>query len=603
MTKTYRTLLPVFLLIFLLIVDNAAFAQTRIHYKLTMEKPWTHYYSVEMSVAGVTADSLDFKMPVWTPGSYLIREFEKNVEDFKAESASGSELSFYKIDKNTWRVRTDKNDAVVVTYKVYAFTISVRNSFLDESHGFINGTSVFMFVQGMKNLPVSLTIIPYKKWNVISTGLNNTDDGEWKYSAPNYDVLADSPIEIGNQHEIKFEADDVDYTIAMYGRANYEDDQVIEGVKKIVETATSIFGGNPNKKYVFIVHNLDQGGGGLEHLNSATLEVNRWTYKPESSLRRFFSLVSHEYFHLWNVKRIRAAALGPFNYNTENYTHLLWEMEGVTSYYSGQVMLRAGFSNPTSYINGWASTISAMENTPGNRVQSVADASFDAWIKAYRWNENSYNTTISYYTKGMVLGLLLDLEIIHATEGENNYDDVLRYLYDEYYLKLHRGFTDEEYKKAVEKIAGENLDDFFRDYVFGTVPIDYQKFFNYAGIEVIKGPEDDSIPQLGVRLNNRGDKLTISTVIRNTPAYKCGLNVNDEIVAINGYRINKTVYDKILSTSSAGDTLNIMVSRGGIIKSFKVELEKNKNSEYVLRRIDNPSGEQDMVFKKWLRIN
>ena len=353
----------------------------------------------------------------------------------------------------------------------------------------------------MKDLSSTVTIIPYKNWKKISTGLTKISNKGWKFYSPNYDILVDSPFEIGNQKLFYFTAAGIKHTIAMYGYGNYSIDKLIKDMTKIIETETSIVNENPNKEYLFIIHNLNKRSGGLEHLNSCTLDVNRWTYKPESSYLRFLSLVAHEYFHLWNVKRIRPITLGPFNYDKENYTYLLWEMEGVTSYYSTLTMRRAGFLSPKKYLNIIANRyIPTIENQPGNQIQSAANASFDAWIKAYKPNENSYNTTISYYTKGYILGMLLDLKIIHNTKGKRSYDDVLRYLYHEYYKKKNRGFTDKEYIEAVEKTAGENLEDFFNKYVYGTAKINYNKYFNYAGLELIDQPSPNPKPLLGINL-------------------------------------------------------------------------------------------------------
>ena len=422
----------------LIAVPSESYAQIKMDYTLSMSKPYTHYFEVETKVTGLRKAYIDFLMPVWAPGSYLVRDFPKNVEFFKASDESGKNLKFEKINKYTWRVYSHNSDEVKLSYDVYAYEASVRTSFLDEAHGYLNGSSVFMYIENMKDLPSTLKIIPYKDWKKVSTGLNPVEGKKFTFRSPNYDILADSPIEIGNQDIINFKASGVDYSVAMYGKGNYNADTLKKYMTKVIEAETNIFNENPNKHYVFIIHNLTNGSGGLEHLNSTTLEVNRWIY---SNLTRFLSLVAHEHFHLWNVKRIRPIALGPFNYESENYTTLLWEMEGVTSYYSNLILRRTNIITPDNFLNNISGGISYVENTPGNNVQSASEASFDAWIKAYQPNENSYNTTISYYSKGAIIGMLLDLEIMNATDGKKNYDDVLKYLYNEYYKKLKRGFT------------------------------------------------------------------------------------------------------------------------------------------------------------------
>ncbi|MDX5348417.1 MAG: peptidase M61, partial [Hymenobacteraceae bacterium] len=298
-----------------------------------MPEPHTHYFNVEMEMQDIKKKFIDVKMPVWAPGSYLVREFAKNVEDFSATTDNGKKLSWEKINKNTWRIYTQRAEPVKVQYKVYAYELTVRTSFIDASHAYLNGTSVFMYPEGYKNLSSTLTIKPYEKWNTISTALPQAGNDKWTFKADSYDELADSPIEIGTHKVYSFTANGVVHEVAMYGEGNYQPEKLMADMKKVVEEAISVFGELPVKRYVFIVHNTHSGGGGLEHLNSTTLQTNRWAYSPGRSYQGFLGLVAHEYFHLWNVKRLRPEPLGPFNYDAENYTQLLWVSEGFTSFY------------------------------------------------------------------------------------------------------------------------------------------------------------------------------------------------------------------------------------------------------------------------------
>ena len=331
-----------------LLVRFAAAQPDTIFYTLSMEAPHTHYFEVEMTLKGADQDTLDFKMPVWTPGSYLVREFSRHVEAFQAEGQNGKPLDFYKLNKNTWRVISAGEGETTVRYQVYAFERSVRTSFIDLSHAFVSGTSVFMFVEGYEDRPVSLTIQLPEIWKTISTGLEKVSDAT--FIAPDYDIFVDSPIEIGNHEVLRFEAEGGVHEVAMYGQALYNKEKLISDLKAIVEKSVAIFGENPNDYYLFIVHNLDGGGGGLEHLNSTTLHVDRWAYANHRSYTGFLSLAAHEYFHLWWVKRARPAALGPFNYNEENYTTQLWVMEGFTSYYDELLLRRTGHYNEQEYL-------------------------------------------------------------------------------------------------------------------------------------------------------------------------------------------------------------------------------------------------------------
>ncbi len=581
-------MIRLFCFIFSVIFFQSVIAST-VDYEVSMPKPHTHYFEVSMNITDLKKDYIDIQMPTWAPGSYLIREFSKNVENLKAK-AGNKTLETKQLNKNTWRIFSNNATNVNVSYLVYAFDLSVRTSFIDASHGYFNGTSLFMFVDELKNQPTSLKINPYKDWKKISTSLKKISQKEFKYEAPNYDVLVDSPVEIGNHETFSFEAAGVLHHVAMYGEGNYDVAKLKTDMAQVIETATAVFGENPNKEYTFIIHNLTTGSGGLEHLESTTLQVNRWTYMGED-YKGFLSLVAHEYFHLWNVKRIRPDALGPFDYNNENYTDLLWVMEGFTSYYDELLLYRAGIYTEDEIIRKLSGSINSIENQPGNKVMSAAESSFNAWVKGYRPNENSYNTSISYYTKGAVIANMLDLMIINATKGAQSLDDVMRFLYQEYYKKQNRGFNSKEMQQAIEKISGLDLTDFFKKYVNGTETFDYKTIFNYAGFDAVS--YDNSKPSLGLSL--RGN--VIKSITRNSSAYDGGLSVNDEIIAINGFRFNGDV-SELINNMKINDTITVLVSRDDIIQTISFPLKENKSTIYSIIR---NSSEQNEVSKKWLK--
>ncbi|MDZ7936574.1 MAG: hypothetical protein U5M51_16765 [Emticicia sp.] len=352
-----------------------------------MDKPQTHYFDVEMKLSNFDAKTkqqgfLDLKMAVWTPGSYLIREYAKNVESFSVSSDSKAVKSD-KINKNTWRVRllAGINEATV-KYRVYANELTVRTSFIDDSHGYINPACVFMYVNDWRQVSSTINIKPYKNWNTISTALKSL--GNNTFEAANLDELIDSPIEIGTQKVLTFELKGIPHKIAMYGEVKMDEAKVTTDFKKVCETAMSVVGEHPCKDYTFLIHNLAIGGGGLEHLNSTTCQTSRMTYSNDRMYQGFMSLIAHEYFHLWNVKRIRPKALGPFDYENENYTHLLWFSEGCTSFYQSYILRRANMMTPEEYLTKYAAEINTIENQPGNQVQSATESSWDAWIKYYR---------------------------------------------------------------------------------------------------------------------------------------------------------------------------------------------------------------------------
>ncbi|MCS7018393.1 MAG: PDZ domain-containing protein [Cytophagales bacterium] len=575
----------------------------QLSYQLSIDAPHTHYVEVEMRFENLPAALLkrgyvDFKMPVWAPGSYLIREFAKNVEGETAKDLSGNLLKFQKINKNNWRVQLGSAKGVVFSYRVYAFEQSVRTSFVDESHAFISPSGIFMFPDGFVNLPSTLRIKPYKEWKEISCTLEKINGDKYTLRAPNYDELADAPIEIGNHKIISFMAAGVPHQYAMYGVAQYDEQRLIRDTKAIIEAAVEIFGELPCKEYLFIVHNLGGGAtGGLEHLNSTVLAVNRNAYQTPSGYLGFLRLAAHEYFHLWNVKRLRPDVLGPFDYDKENYTRQLWMAEGFTSYYDDLIVRRARLIDENAYLRDLVANINEHENSPGSKVQSVAEASFDAWIKYYRRNENSINSSISYYGSGARVAMLIDLEILHHTKGQKSLDDVMRALYNDTYKKANRGFTEAELKKACELAAGKNMDEIFDNYVYGTAPTDYEKYLAYAGLRLSKIP--DETPSLGMTLADENNRIIVKVTRKDAPAYNDGINVNDEIIAIDGFRMNNAAaVNAYIANRKIGETIKVTLARDGLMREMAVKVGTSGTAQYSIVPVSNPTAEQQVIFRK-----
>ena len=588
-----------------------SYAETELKYTISMEQPHTHYFEVQMEISGLEQESIDIKMATWTPGSYLIREFARKVEDFKVKGDNQAlahhknAMAFRKISKNTWRIDTKHAKKITVQYKVYSFEWTVRTSILDASHAYINAASVLMYIGEQQQLPATVHIKPHSSFREISTSLKPVDRfNKWVLKSPNYDILVDSPIEIGNHEIIDFTAENIPHRFAIYGGGNYDKNRLVEDTKKIVTAAKEVFGEeeHPCEDYTIIVHNTEGAYGGLEHLNSTSLIYPRWNYLPDYKYERWLGLMAHEYFHLWNVKRIHPKALGPFDYENENYTRLLWVMEGTTSYYDDLLLRRADLMKTEKYLKVAAGNVTKMENAPGSRVQSVAEASFDAWIKFYRHDENTNNCCSSYYMNGAVLNMLLDLEIMQLTNGEKSMDDVMSTMYDRYYLKAKRGFTDDEYQAVVEEIAGKKMDDFWKNHIYGVEKPNYTKYFNYVGLHLMDENEGKEELALGVFLGSDKGKLTVKRVSRGTCAYEHGLNVNDELIAINGYRISsKDDVAKLLRGKKAHDRIEVMISRNGEIQTLPIELAHKKDVAYKLVPIESATDAQKALYKKWLR--
>jgi predicted metalloprotease with PDZ domain len=575
-------------------------AQT-IAYQLRMPKPQNHYFEVEMTLSDFKEKELNVKLPVWAPGSYLVREFSKNLNLVKAYDEKNNEIEVVKKTKNTWTIKSNGAKKIKVKYEVYSFELSVRTSFLDLTHGYVSGTGVFMYVDGHKDKKGTLEIVKPSIFKTISTALPKASisiakDGSENFEFANYDQLVDCPIEIGNQVVFDFMASGVKHTVAMYGEGNYDIPSLKRDMAKVIETETAVFGVNPNKEYVFIVHNVVDGQGGLEHCNSTTLSVNRWTYGG-SEYVNFLNLVAHEYFHLWNVKRIRPIELGPFDYDQENYTSLLWVMEGFTSYYDELLLLRAGFYTKEEFLNKLQGSINYVEGSVGSRVQPVAHASFDAWIKAYRPTENSANTSMTYYSRGSVLGAIFDAMIIDHSKGKQCLDHFLQHLYKKFYVELNRGFSEAEFKTELEKFTGKNLDDFFKKYINGTEILPYAEVFDKVGLNV----KDITTfkPSLGASVRDEGGKVMVKNVRAGSCAEEAGISVGDEIVGCNGNRVDQSMFEAMMAGLNTAETAELLIARDEKLFSVKVRMTNFRKPAFQL--VKQTETKNETLYNYWLR--
>jgi len=589
-----------FLFSILILALKTAVFGAKISYTLKMPRPQNHYFQVEMQVEQVKQKTATVKLPVWAPGSYLVREFSRHLNQVKAYSLQGAVLPVTKKTKNAWEIDLKGQTSFVLKYEVYALELSVRTSFLDETHGFVSGPSMFMYLDGHKETGGELLIQPHSSFKRISTGLTQKSDvkqgNNQTFTFDNYDQLVDCPIEIGNQYEFDFEAAGVKHTVAMYGEGNFDPERLKEDMAKIVEEETKVVGVNPNKRYVFIVHNVVGGDGGLEHCNSSVLSVDRWTYDGSNYIN-FLNLVAHEYFHLWNVKRIRPIELGPFNYDQEVYTNYLWVMEGFTSYYDELILRRCGFYSQEEMAKKIQIAVNYVESSVGARVQPVAHASFDAWIKAYRPNENSSNTTMTYYSRGMIIASVLDVMIIKHSNGKECLDHLMQDLYQTYYVAKKRGFTDAEFKACLTKHTGQDMTEFFLKYIDGTEVIPYSMYFLPLGVDVsdIGGVK----PVFGANVAEEGGKVIIKSIRANSSAEDAGLSVNDEIIACMNYRVDKSMLDALMNGAAVGDEFELTISRDKLMRKVIVKITGQKRSTFIFTNRHTDASLP--LYNYWLR--
>lgn len=576
-----------------------------------MPKPWTHLLEVEMRVRSAPGD-IDLIMPVWTPGSYLVREFERNVQDFAPVDANRKSLQWSKTNKNTWHIQTNGAREVRVTYRVYANELSVRTNELTSDHAFWNNAALLMYPDGQLKSASTLSIVAPSGWKV-ATGLPAVSGQTNTFRAENFDILYDSPVEVSDFTELDFRVRGVAHRIVIDGEGNYDPVRLKSEVQKIVEAEVAMFGEIPYHDYTFILHLRAATGGGLEHLNSTALGFHRFDFSKEDGYRRFGALVAHEFFHLWNVKRIRPDALGPFDYTKENYTRLLWVAEGITEYY-GQLMLRrAGLISDEEYLAHLAQQIEDFQNTPGRHVMSAEEASFDAWIKYYRPDENSVNSQISYYDKGELLGLLLDLEIRQRSKNSKSLDDVMRALYNDFF-KQGRNYAPADFQKLCEAAASTSLDQFFARYVRGVDELPYNEALGAAGLrleqagvpfEKLVGALPSDVPTrayLGADFEQVGEVVSVKAVHAGSHAYEQGLNAKDQIVAIDGTRVNSDRLGQMIGAKRPGDVIRLMVFRNGDLRTLQIKLAGRVDAPFRIAQLPSRNQQQKLIYDSWMHL-
>ncbi|WP_426168423.1 M61 family metallopeptidase [Pseudoduganella sp. R-34] len=571
----------------------------KISYTIAAKDPATHMFQVTMTIEAPAAEGQVLVLPAWIPGSYMIREFSRNIVQIRAE-AGGQPVELSKLDKHSWQAEPCKGK-LTVHYEVYAWDLSVRAAHLDQTHGFFNGTSVFLRALGQEGEPHVVDIQrpaheAASKWRVATAlkELKARRYGFGTYVAQDYDELIDSPVEMGTFEMASFKALGVQHDVVFTGRVpNLDIARVCADLKQICETQIAFFEPRTKKapmdRYVFMTMVVGDGYGGLEHRASTALFCSRADLpttaqkgkEPSEGYMKFLGLCSHEYFHTWNVKRIKPAVFAPYDYQAENYTPLLWLFEGFTSYYDDLLLVRAGLLSEEGYFKMLGKTVGAVLRGSGRTKQSVADSSFDAWGKYYRQDENSPNAIVSYYAKGSLIGLGLDLTIRAKTNGKRSLDDIMRALWQkfgrDFYNGKPRGVTPEEVEALFDNVAGFKLKTFFDKYIRGTEDVPLAKLLPQFGVGY-KDERKASKPGLDVNLGREGADCKLSAVHDGGAAQKAGLSANDLLVAIDGLRVsgNPSNVDGLLSRYKVGETVQVHAFRRDELMAFDVVLQGDR---------------------------
>ncbi len=564
-----------------------------LHYAIRPAHPGAHLFHVTVTIERPSSEGQIFTLPSWIPGSYMIREFARNIVQVAA-LAGEERVPVEKLDKHTWRVPALGEDAgpLTLAYEVYAWDLSVRAAHLDLTHGFFNGASVFLLPAGFEDAPVKLDILPpegeaFADWRV-ATGLKPARGTKrhafGTYAAANYDELIDCPVEMGEFALASFKAHGVPHDVVITGRVpNLDIKRLTSDLQRVCEAQIELFEPKtkaaPFERYTFMTLAVGEGYGGLEHRNSTALICKRddlpflGMEETTEGYRQFLGLASHEYFHSWNVKRIKPAAFVPYDLTAEAHTRLLWIFEGFTSYYDDLMLLRSGLITEAQYLDLLAKTLSTVQGGSGRLKQSVAESSFDAWIKYYRQDENSPNAIVSYYQKGSLIALVLDLTIRAETGGKKSLDDVMRLLWAQHQEAGadYAGVGEDDIAEAVFDATGLDLAQLIAELSEGTQDPDYAKLLVAFGVELETKPESLVRTRLGVKLAGNGE-AKIAHVYDGGAAQAAGLSAGDVIIAIDGLRAPSAKVEAMLGRYTAGQSVEITAFRRDELMTFDLTL-------------------------------
>jgi predicted metalloprotease with PDZ domain len=601
-----------------LVCSPRAWGQEAVRYTLQLERPNTHLMDITVHVTGLKGPAAEFAMPDWAPGSYYIQNYAVNVQGFRAIGPNGNDLAWRKTDSQTWRVELAGANAVTIEYKLFGNTLRNNQAQYNERHAFFGGPAVWMYLVGGKDRPIDLLLLPPQGWKV-ATGMERT--GENKFHAANYDWFADCPMEISDFAEKDFQVLGTTYHVVVHDILGQKDfSKFVADVQKFVETSVQMFqpvAGSgeqaaPFKDYWFLFHIWPDTGGGLEHLNSTQINYSA-DWDDTSPAGRLFGnryqlkvyVASHEFFHAWNVKRLRPKPLGPFDYSEMVHTPSLWISEGLTDYYGWLAMVRAGLITPQEYLDGVGKVMTAFEAEPGRKERSIEDTSWDTWFpngNVVPQKTNLANTWYSYYDGGQMVGHILDFAIRQSTNNQKTLDDWMRLMYSRYALPKP-GFEPQDAIRAASEVAGKDISDLFRKFISGKEPIPYEQYFAYAGVTVEKQFETDKAWMGAAFEKGEDGRAKVRNILPGSPAEAGGLDREDVILAVNNRATADTdAVSRMVEEHKPGETVRLTVLRLGQLKEIPVTLGTNPNPTYKLKPAENQTEEQKAIYNSWLGI-
>ena len=577
----------------LIIMINSASSWAQVNYQISITEPAHHLAQVRAEFEVTEAKALTLMLPAWRSGKYQILDLAKGVTAFSAVDAQGKAVQWQKTEKSSWTLEPAASGKVTVQYSVYANELGERTRHIDETHAYINSSAFLMFSNEQKSEAVSVQLNVPQGWRSFS-GMAKGDN-EHQFVAPNYDVLADSPIETGINQHLTFSADGRDYDLVIWGEGNYNAAQMQKDLAKLVQQTDAIWQGYPYQRYVFIVHATDGARGATEHLNSTVIQRDRFTFGKREDYLAFLSTASHELVHTWNVKAYRPAELVPYDYLNPNYSKLLWISEGSTSYFQNQLLLRAGLMTKEEFYADLAKRLDKFVHTPGRLVQSVSESSFDSWISL--GGDHGTNFGVNIYSEGYIASWLMDELILKQSGRKASYRELHNQLYQRFGKTT--AFTAKDVIAIASELTGEDQNPWWQQQVEKPLNFEIDKLLASFGLQWQQNKESEIFS--GVTAENKAGFALVKKVERDSPAWKAGFTTEDLIVSVNGLQLKADLAER-LKDFKAGDKVQISYFRQGRLQHQPLVLADQAKGTGKIVAVAKPSRQQKAMHQAWLGV-
>ena len=562
-------------------------------YKIDLTQPEHHKGEVSITFPASEEKFLDIKMPAWRTGYYRILNLANGVRDFEVRS-NGEELRWEKVDKSTWRIYLpEQSGEVTVDYEIYANQLGRRSRHIDDTHAYLDASAVFMYADAWRNEPISVSLDVPEDWKSYS-GMER--QGDHQFTAQNWDVFVDSPIETGINTHYAFTQDERNYEVVFWGEGNYDAEKTVSDLKKLVGTGDSIWSDYPFERYVFMIHATTGAGGATEHKNSTVIQRPRYSFASRDDYLSFMSTASHEFVHTWNVKAYRPSGLVPYDYQKENYTDLFWIAEGSTSYFQNHLLLHAGIMEPSEYFERVATSIDRHKAKPGRDVMSVAEASFEAWIDQY--GDRAHNDSVNIYSEGALVSWMLDSELLETTEGEVTYRDVHNELYQRFDAD-HEGFTAADVLTILKELTGRSWQNWWQNNVETPADIPFETMLERVGLELVYEKDDEPEVWAGWNANDTSGGMELTRVSKGSPAWEAGFTPGDVIVAFDGHKVVDGRFSDAFKEYEAGESITVTFFRRDQLHEKTLSVKAKPATDAKIEPVDEPTAEQQARFLQW----